>query len=139
MVGSVLGLAERPVHTIMTPARDVVWLEADDDVQVLSRRILGAGHAAYPVCRGGIANLLGVARAPDLICDLLEKGRISTETLEGNPLTFPQDGSVLHLVEQLRRSEVPMAIVHDECGALKGVVTSTDLLETILGERPAGV
>jgi CBS domain containing-hemolysin-like protein len=32
-----------------------------------------------------------------------------------------------------------MAIVHDDRGALKGVVTSTDLLETILGERPAGV
>jgi predicted tellurium resistance membrane protein TerC len=138
MVGSVLGLAERPVRTIMTPARDVVWLEADDDVQVLSRRILGAGHAAYPVCRGGIANLLGVARAPDLICDLLQKGRISTETLESNPLTFPQDGSVLHLVEQLRRSEMPMAIIHDDRGALKGVVTSTDLLETILGERRKG-
>ena len=139
MVGSVLGLADRPVRTIMTPAREVIWLELDDDAQVLSRRILEAGHAAYPVCRGGIANLLGVARATDLICDLLEKGRISTETLESNPLTFPQDGSVLHLVEQLRRSQVPMAIIHDNGSALRGVVTSTDLLETILGERPAGV
>jgi predicted tellurium resistance membrane protein TerC len=137
MVGSVLGLADRPVHTIMTPACDVIWLEADEDAQVLSRRILGAGHAAYPVCRGGIANLLGVARAPDLICDLLEKGRISPETLEPTPLTFPQDGSVLHLVEQLRRAEVPMAIIRGAGDALSGVVTSTDLLETILGERPA--
>ena len=79
MVGRVLGLAERPVRTIMTPAAAVIWLEVNDDAQALSRKILRAGHAAYPVCSGGLGNLLGVARTPDLICDLLQKGRISPE------------------------------------------------------------
>ncbi len=138
MVGRVLGLAERPVRTIMTPARDVVWLEMNDDAQKLSRRILAAGHAAYPVCRGGLANLLGVARAPDLICDLLQEGRIGSATLETKPPSFSEDGSVLHVVEQLRRAAVPMAIVNDARGTLTGVVTSTDLLQTILGEKPGG-
>ena len=87
MVGRVLGLAERPVRTIMTPARGVIWLEVDDDAQVLSRRILRAGHAAYPVCRGGLGNLLGVARAPDLICDLLQRGALARNAGE-KPLTF---------------------------------------------------
>ena len=105
----------------------------NDDPQVLSRKILRAGHAAYPVCRGGLGNLLGVARTPDLICDLLEKGRISPETLVSEPLTIHEERSVLEVVEQLRGALVPMAIVNDGAGAIKGVVTSTDLLETLLG------
>lgn len=135
IVRRVLGLAERPVASIMTPAPDVIWLELEDEARVLSRRILQTGHAAYPVCRGELRNLLGVARAPDLICDLLQNGRINPTTLEEKPLTFPEDGSVLDLVEQLRKARVPMAIINDGGGELKGVVTSTDLLETILGER----
>jgi predicted tellurium resistance membrane protein TerC len=133
MVGRILGMAERQVRTIMTPAPDVIWLDADDDAQALSRRLLRAGHAAYPVCRGGLSNLLGVARASDLICDLLEKGRISTDTLDRRPLTFPEDGSVLQVVERMRAAQASMAIVNGRAGTITGVVTSTDLLETILG------
>jgi CBS domain containing-hemolysin-like protein len=127
-------MAERPVRTIMTPAPDVIWLEVDDDAQALSRKLLRAGHAAYPVCRGGLSNLLGVARAPDLICDLLEKGRISTDTLDTRPLTFPEDGSVLQVVERMRAAQASMAIVSGRAETITGVVTSTDLLETILGK-----
>ncbi len=84
-----------------------------------------------------MANLLGVARAPDLICDL-PRGRIGSATLEIEPPSFSEDGSVLHVVERLRRAAVPMAIVNDARGTLTGVVTSTDLLQTILGEKPGG-
>jgi CBS domain containing-hemolysin-like protein len=135
IVRTVLGLAERPVKLIMTPAPQVIWLELEDEARVLSRRILQTGHAAYPVCRGGFRNLVGIARAPDLVCDLLQDGRIDLATLDRKPLTFPEDGSVLDLLEQLRDARVPMAIVNGSGGALTGVVTSTDLLETILGER----
>ena len=135
IVRRVLSLAERPVQSIMTPVPEVIWLELEDEARVLSRRILQAGHAAYPVCRGGLRNLVGVGRTPDLICDLLQNGRINPTTLEEEPLTFPEDGSVLDLVERLRDARVPMAIVNDGGGEIKGIVTSTDLLETIIGER----
>jgi predicted tellurium resistance membrane protein TerC len=135
IVRRVLGLAERSVQSIMTPAADVIWLELEDEAQALSRRILETGHTAYPVCRGGLSNLLGVARAPDLICDLFQNGRINPDTLEERPLTFPQHGTVLALVEQLREASVPMAVVTDGRNRITGVVTSTDLLKTILGER----
>jgi predicted tellurium resistance membrane protein TerC len=134
IVRRVLGLAERPVKSIMTPAPDVIWLELEDEARALSRRILETGHAAYPLCRGGLHNLVGVARAPDLVCDLLQNGRIDPGILHREPLRFPEDGSVLDLVEQLRDADVPMAIIHGSGGVLTGVVTSTDLLETILGK-----
>ena len=92
IVRRVLGLAERPVKSIMTPAADVIWLELEDEARVLSSRILQTGHAAYPVCRGGLHNLIGVARAPDLVCDLLQNGRIDPTTLDKEPLSFAEEG-----------------------------------------------
>lgn len=118
----------------MTPASEVVWLELEDDPTGLSRRILQTGHAAYPVCQGGLHNLVGVARAPDLVCDLLQNGRINPTTLDRRPLSFSVKGSVLDLVEKLRDARVPMAIINGGDGTPKGVVTSTDLIETILSK-----
>ncbi|MFZ0850652.1 MAG: CBS domain-containing protein [Hyphomicrobiaceae bacterium] len=134
IVRRALDLAERPVKSIMTPAADVVWLELEDEPRMLSRRILRTGHAAYPVCQGGLDNLVGVARAPDLVCDLLQNGRINPATLDKKPLSFPEGASVLDLVEKLRGARVAMAIINGGGGALTGVVTSTDLIETILGK-----
>ena len=138
MVGSVLGMAERPVASVMTPSADVIWLNAAEDAHALSRKIVQTGHVAYPVCRESFGNLLGVAQAPDLICDLLEKGRIDLATLDRQPLTIPEDASVLQMIEQVRGARVSMALVSDRLGRIKGVVTPTDLLEAILGKgRPA--
>ena len=90
IVRRVLDLVERPVKSIMTPAADVVWLELEDEPACCRRRILQTGHAAYPVCQGGLHNLVGVARAPDLVCDLLQNGRINPTTLDKKPLSFPE-------------------------------------------------
>ena len=120
----------------MTPSAEVIWLNVHENAETLSRRILGTGHAAYPVCGETPGDLVGVARAPDLVCDLLEKGRIDPETLERKPLIVPEDGSILQMVEQVRHARVPMAIVKDRSGKIKGVVTPTDLLEVILGKDP---
>jgi putative hemolysin len=80
---------------------------------------------------------LGVARAPDLVCDLLEKRRIDLATLERAPLTIPDDRSVLEIAERIRAARVPLAVVRDRSGGIQGVITPTDLLGAILGARPA--
>ncbi|HEX5998873.1 MAG TPA: CBS domain-containing protein [Hyphomicrobiaceae bacterium] len=74
-----------------------------------------------------------MARAFDLICDLMEKERISTDTLDRRPLTFPEGRSVLQVVERMGAARASMAIVNGRAGTITGVVTSTDLLGTILG------
>jgi CBS domain containing-hemolysin-like protein len=94
------------------------------------------GHTAYPVCRGTLDDLVGVALSRDLVRDLLEKGHIELSTIEQKPLIVPDGTSVLRAVEQIRHSAVQLAIITDEFGAIEGVVTPTDVLETIVGELP---
>jgi predicted tellurium resistance membrane protein TerC/CBS domain-containing protein len=132
MVQEVLSLADRPIRSMMTPLADAVWLDVSADARSLAGEILRTAHAAYPVCRDDRANFLGIARAPDLLRDILEKGRIDEAGLERNPLTFKEDGSALEMVEQLRTFRFPMAIVKDRLGAVTGIVTPADILRVIL-------
>lgn len=92
----------------------------DDDPEALSRKILRMGHAAYPVCRDSSRKFLGVARAPDLVSALLDKGCIDRTVLETQPLSVREDSSVLKIIEQLRAAAVPLAIVKDSSGRITG-------------------
>jgi predicted tellurium resistance membrane protein TerC len=134
----VLGLGERTAASLMTGASEVVWLDVDADAEALQCRILETGHAAYPVCRGNLKNLLGVARAPALVSNLLQKGRIETESLERRPLIVSERMSALRVIELLRRASVQMAIVTDEFGTIRGVASPTDILVAIVGAPRRG-
>ena len=133
MVRQVLSMAERPVRSIMTPSVNVIWLDVRDSAESLSRKVLQTGHAAYPVCRNSLDNLLGVARAPDLVSNLLDKGCIDAATLDRQPVKVSEDRSVLQMMEQLKRARAPLGIVTNSSGAMTGVVTSTDLLQVVFG------
>jgi CBS domain containing-hemolysin-like protein len=133
MVRGVLSMADSPVESIMTPSAKVTWLDENDDPEALTRKILQSGHAAYPVCRGTFTELIGVARAPDLVRDLLAKKHIDTVTIDRHPLTILGDEPVLQLLERAHDTRVPMAIVRDHSGATIGVVTSIDVVQLIFG------
>ena len=136
MMQGVLSFADRSVDSLMSPCSEVVWLEIDEPAEKLRNRILETGHAAYPVCRGGgLDHIVGVARAPDLVRDLLEHGRIELKTLERRPLILKETESALRAIEQIRHASVQIAIVQNESGAVSGVVSATDILRAIVGRR----
>ena len=136
LVGRALRFDDRTVRTLMTPRPKVVWLDADDTPGEILRRAREARYSYYPVARGDIDDLLGVAsikdawarQAPGEPADLLNSLRPPPLVPEGAPAT--------DALEAFKRSGMPVALVIDERGSIEGLVTLTDVLEALVGEVP---
>jgi putative hemolysin len=134
MVRNVFRLDERQVGSMMIPRGEIVWLDAGAGAADMLTLLADSRHSRYPVCRGGLDEVLGVASAQGLLRRQMEGLPFSlTEGLE--PAVFvPETLSGMELLEHFRGAVAQIVFVVDEYGEVQGMISVRDLLEAITGE-----
>jgi putative hemolysin len=134
MVRNVFRLDERQIGSMMIPRGDIAWLNVEVPMAENLATIAQHGFSRYPVCRGGLDDVVGVATAQQLLHQLTQQKEndLSVGLL---PAVFvPETLSGMELLEHFRASDTQMVFVVDEYGEVQGVITLRDVLEAITGE-----
>jgi len=134
MVRNVFRLDDRQIGSMMIPRGDIAWLEVAASREAILAELAEHGHSRYPVCRGGLDDVLGVVTAQQLLMQLAaSRELVLTDAMQ--PAVFvPETLSGMELLEHFRGSAVQMVFVVDEYGVVQGVITLRDVLEAITGE-----
>ena len=136
IVERTLKLSDKKVNTLMTPRKEVVWLELDSAFKTLRNKIAKYPHAHFPVCRDDLDKIVGVVRAKDILTHFLLEEKIQLQKFVRKPLFVPESMDGLKVLELFKKSGIHMALVVDEYGSIQGLLSITDILEAIVGDIP---
>jgi putative hemolysin len=133
MIAGVMRLGDLPVGAVMTPRREVSMINLADTPEVIRSAIAGSNHSRFVVVDGDPDVALGIVQAKDMLDSYLSGQAFDIRKLVRQAPIIPEFLDARDVVAILRDSAVHMGLVHDEYGALQGVVTSADILESIVG------
>ncbi|HYL54053.1 MAG TPA: hemolysin family protein [Gemmatimonadales bacterium] len=129
VVSGVLAFADRPVRELMTPRTSIVAIPEGLLAAEAAHVALQSGYSRYPVYRGSLDEVVGIAHAFDLL-------RLSPDApVPVHPaLVVPGTTRAADLMLEMQRGRSHLAVVLDEFGGTAGLVTFEDLLRDLVSE-----
>ena len=134
MVRNVFRLDERHIHSLMVPRADIVYLDTTLPLEDNLLRVAESEHSRFPVCKGGLDDVLGIVSAKQLLSQSLKGGTADLAAQLTPAVYVPESLTGMDLLEQFRASETHLVLVIDEYGEINGLVTLQDVLEAVTGE-----
>jgi putative hemolysin len=136
MVKRVLLLDDRRANALMTPRRDVIWLDVNDSMDEILQKIAQSPFSRFPVAQGHLDNLIGEVRAKDLLPHSRPDVAWDLQELVREPLYVAEVMHGLNVLGAFKQSNTEMAFVIDEYGSIQGVITIDDIFESIVADVP---
>lgn len=134
LVENILRLDDRKVGAIMTPRKDVIYLDTQKPFDRNRQTIIDHPHWIIPLCNEGLDNVVGFVKTKDLLNRMLVGQKADLMELITPALYVPNSLSLMQVLEQFKKSHLHTALVVDEYGELDGLVSLSDILEAIVGD-----
>lgn len=146
---AVAGNVDEQVSEIASRALDFEDLDASDvmvprsDIRCISRGVTAAelsqlahkvGHARLPVFEGSQENIVGLINVREALAYAHLHGELEMSALLHPVLFVAENMAAPAVLRELQHQRSHLAVVVDEQGSVRGLVTVEDLVEELVGE-----
>jgi putative hemolysin len=134
MVEGVFSLGDQRVYSLMTPRTDIVYLDINDSIEEIRKKIEESGFSRFPVRQDSLDVLLGIVRARDMLVRSLSGDPIKLKDLLKPAYFIPETMLASRALEIFKEKGTELLLVIDEFGGIQGLLTINDILEEIVGQ-----
>jgi CBS domain containing-hemolysin-like protein len=135
MINSIFEFRDTLIHEIMTPRPEMVCAEVQTPITDVLKLITREGFTRIPIYSESLDNIIGILNAKDLlVCVDEPQDCPNIKELIKPPYFVPETMRIVELLRAFQAKKNHMAIVADEFGSVRGLITLEDVLEEIVGE-----
>ncbi len=136
LINSIFDFRETVASEIMTPSAEMVLAGRSASVRDLIDLITGEGYTRIPIYQDNQDQIIGVLHAKDLLRFCVDGSPDDADLDEflNPPYFIPETKPITELLREFQARKTHMAIVTDEFGGVRGLVTLEDIIEEIVGE-----
>lgn len=132
---NMLTLDDKGTHGYLTQRVDVLFFEKDDGADHVRRTVIDNIECeSFPVCDGGMDNVIGVVDGRRILAALAEGRYTGLQEFLTPPAVVPVSVSPLNVLGVFKEKNVQMVLVVDEYGGIQGVMTLRNILEKLFGD-----
>jgi Mg2+/Co2+ transporter CorB len=129
-------LEKTTVDDVMTAHTQIESINFDDSPETILQEIASSHHTRLPVLQGANEDIVGVLHIRRVM-NQLRNGILTMEALQeaiSDPYFIPSGTPLYTQMQQFQEKKQRIALVVDEYGELKGLVSLEDILEEVIGD-----
>lgn len=130
---SIVSFGNTDTKQVMKPRTEVFALNMEDSYTEILDKIIENGYSRIPVYKESLDNVIGILYVKDLLPHL-GKSELKWTDLLREAYFVPENKKLDDLLNEFKELKIHLAIVVDEYGGTKGLVTMEDIIEEIVGE-----
>lgn len=138
MLWNVFRLEDRHLAAVMTPLKDVTLIDLSLPHEENLKTLRAKPRGRYPVCRGGMQHVLGLTQSRSVLKAALSGDFRFADLPMNPPLYVPSALTLIELLRIFQEQSADFALVVNEFGVTEGIVTLSDLFETVAGDMMPG-
>ncbi|MEI8154414.1 MAG: transporter associated domain-containing protein, partial [Hyphomicrobiales bacterium] len=137
-IQNVFRFGDLEVSDVMVHRTEMVTVDAADPPEEIVNAVLKAEYTRIPLWRDKPENIIGILHAKDLLRAINTAGgdltKVDVMALALPPWFVPDIRPLSEQLKAFRRRKTHFALVVDEYGEVKGLVTLEDVIEEIVGD-----
>ena len=136
MLLGVLDMDNITVNDVMVATNQIEAINYDDNWEDIVSQIVASNFTRLPVYDKSMDKILGILHLRKTL-PLLESSTLNKKnvlSLIREPYFIPENLSITQTLKDLKREKRRFALVVDEYGSLKGLITMEEILEEIVGD-----
>lgn len=135
LVHGALQFDDIAIRRVMTPRTKMFALPEKTLLMDALPEINQTSHSRIPVYQKDIDSITGFVHVKDVLAAVEDDYKVRTlGEIARKPVFVPQGRTVNSVLKDMKSLKTHIAIVIDEHGSVRGLVTLEDLIETIVGE-----
>jgi len=136
MIQNVLALQDRSVTSAMTPRDEIVFLDIQESVESQRDKVRVRPYSRYPLCDGGLDNVIGSIRAEDVlvvaVVDAPGVQEREIHRLRRDVLSLPDTLNLWDTLAQFEAHGAGFALIVNEYGLVVGLITYKDIMGALM-------